>query len=248
MMNALHPEFRQHADALLEMIEYAKAETPEPEKLWELIEQDDSWHAAYSWAMTYLVNNRVAGLGGSAYGVPFLHPEVCSKLVAEAVRLGEVHGHRPNLEEDSPYQIPEIVVKHVAPELHEELAGLIEYLNIWFMLIYQVAPTSISSIQFAKYEPNGTAHGNWHHDRDSSFTAVVSLAPELFTGGGTDLRLSPTEFYSVAPLPPGFALIMNGKQLHHRGRAVESGVRHLLVFWLDSCADSVSISQTATVE
>lgn len=250
MLDSLHPDFRSHAPVLLEMIEYAKANQPEPEKLAEMIEEDAEWLASWNWAHNLLCSSRVTGLGGSAFAVPFLHPEVCANLVDEAVLLGERHGHRPNPEEGSPYQIPEIVVKHVAPELHDKLAELIPYLNIWFMLIYQVTPQSISSIQFAKYEPTGTAHGNWHHDRDSDFTAVVSLAPQLCKGGGTDIRLNAVEHVSVDPLPAGYALVLNGKQILHRGRSVTEGVRHLLVYWLDSsCADdSVSISQTPNVE
>lgn len=239
MIRSLHPELLKHAPALMEIIRCAKEVTDDPEKLAELIEEDHEWLEAYQWAIGTLTANRVTGLAGSAYAVPFLHPDVCANLVAEAVRMGEERGFVPNPEEEGPYQIPEIVVNHADPALHDHLAGLIDYLNIWFLLIYQIVPNSISSIQFAKYEPNGTAHGNWHHDRDSDFTAVVSLAPDLFEGGGTDIRLSPTLHHSVPPLPAGYALIMNGKQILHRGRAVTEGTRHLLVYWLDSHAESV---------
>lgn len=250
MHEALHPEFREHAGVLLEIIEYARAHNPQTEELAALIQEDAEWLASWNWAHNRLCSDRVTGLSGSAFAVPFLHPAVCANLVAEAVVLSAAHGHKPNLDEDSPYQIPEIVLKHVAPELHDRLADLIPYLNIWFMLIYQTGPQSISSIQFAKYEPNDTAHGNWHHDKDSDFTAVVSLEPELCKGGGTDIRVNAAEYASINPLPAGYALIMNGKQIMHRGRSVEEGVRHLLVFWLDSALrdDSVSIKQTPTIE
>lgn len=233
MMNSLHPDFRRHAPALIEIIECAKDLRPEPEKLDELICEDDDWKAAYQWALAVLTENRVTGLGGSVFAVPLLHPDVCRNLVGEAMRLGEQYGHRPNLEEEGPYQIPEIVVEHADKELHAELVKLIRYLNVWFMLIYQMEPASISSIQFAKYEPSGTGHGNWHNDRDSSFTAVVSLAPDLFDGGGTDIMLSPVDYFSIPALPAGYALILNGKQIRHRGRQVTAGERHLLVYWLD---------------
>ncbi|NTE96723.1 hypothetical protein [Agrobacterium tumefaciens] len=248
MIQNLHPDFRPHAQALLEILAYAKANNPEPEALVEWIGQDESRHHSWMWADSMLKLNRVMALGGSAFAVPFLDPDVCEGLVDHSVELGVQHGHRPNLEENPAYQIPEIVVKHVAPSLHDLLAHWGDFLNIWFMLIWQCEPSHISSIQFAKYEPNGTAHGNWHHDQDSPFTAVVSLAPELFEGGGTDIRLTATEYCSIPPLPPGYALILNGQQLMHRGRAVTSGVRHLLVYWLSHCAPSVSISQTSSVE
>lgn len=234
MNESLHPDFARYAGTLLEIIEVAKDINPSPETLAELIKEDDEWNEAYGWAHGVLMSNRVTGLGGSAFAVPFLHPSVCKNLVNAAEQLGEIHGHQPNPIEEGPYQIPEIVIKHVDQPLHDALADMIKYLNLWFMLIYQVEPNSISSIQFAKYEPDGTAHGNWHHDRTSDFTAVVSLNPDDFTGGGTDIRLSPTDYHSIPPLPQGYALLLNGKQVHHHGRAVEQGARHLLVFWLDS--------------
>lgn len=243
MMIRLHPELRQHLPALLEILSYAYEAKPEPDELADQIAGIAEWMDAYSWAMGYLTNNRVTAFGGAAYGVPLLDPAYCAHLVSESERLGAERGYVPNPDEDSPYQIPELVLSHVAPGLHEDIADLLPALNAWFTLIYQVVPERISSIQFAKYEPNGTAHGNWHHDKDSPFTAVVSLAPELFTGGGTDIRTTPTSFVSIDPLPAGFALVMNGQQIMHRGRAVESGVRHLLVLWL-AAGESVAISQT----
>jgi len=237
-MHFLHPEFARYAQALMDLTEYARDNNCSPEQLDEIVSESSDWSEAFAWAMSVLMNNRVTGLAGSAFGVPFLNPDICAKFVTEAVRLGDEYGHTPNPDEEPAYQIPEIVLKHVAPDIHEKVSDLVQYLNIWFMLIYQTTPKSISSIQFAKYEPDGTGNGNWHIDEDSDFTAVVSLAPEMFEGGGTDIMVSPVEYMSVPPLPAGYALLMNGKQIRHRGRQVTSGVRHLLVFWLDSLDDS----------
>ncbi|QRE00634.1 hypothetical protein [Pseudomonas phage Itty13] len=247
MIHRLHPDLRTHLPALLEIITCAKEVTDDPERLTELIEEDSDWLAAWTWARDLLLSNRVTGLAGSAFGLPLLDPAYCDELVAHAERLGKEVGHRPNPEEESPYQIPELVLAHVAPELHAEVVELISFLNVWFLLIYQIEARGIASIQFAKYEPNGTAHGNWHHDRDSDLTAVVSLAPELHLGGGTDVRMSPVDYLSVPPLPKGYALVFDGKHIQHRGRAVEAGVRHLLVFWL-TAAGNVPVSETAQVE
>lgn len=247
MIHKLHPLLRQHLPVLLEIITYAKEVSDDPDTLMGLIDEDAEWAEAYTWARDLLLSNRVTGLGGSAFGVPLLDPEYCDELVAHAERLGEEVGHQPNPEEDSPYQIPELVLAHIAPELHAEVAGLIEHLNVWFLLIFQLEARGIASIQFAKYEPNGTAHGNWHHDRDSDLTAVVSLAPERHEGGGTDVRMSAVDYMSVDPLPKGWALVFDGKHIQHRGRSVASGVRHLLVFWL-TAAGGVSISETKSVE
>lgn len=228
----LHPELRQHLPILREIIAHAQSIDGDVELLATAIDENQTWSESYGWAMTLLVNNRVTGLGGSAFGVPFLSPEFCDALMSRVPELE--HARQPNVEEDGPYQIPEIVLKHAAPDLHDAMVELAKCLDAWFMLIYQVCPNSVSSIQLAKYAPSDTPHGNWHHDKDSDFTAVVSLNPEDFEGGGTDIRLNATDYHSVPPLPKGYALIMNGKQVMHRGRGVTKGERHLLVFWLDS--------------
>lgn len=230
----LHPELRQHLAALREIILCAKEVSDDPERLMGFIEEDPEWTAAYVWARDLLLQNRVTGLGGSVYGVPFLDPAYCDRLVNTAERLGKEVGHKPNPDEDAPYQIPELVLKHVDRALYDDMAKLVEALNVWFLLIYQTEARSVASIQFAKYMPNGTAHGNWHHDRDSDLSAVVSLAPELCVGGGTDVRMSAVDYFSVDQLPKGYALLFAGKHIQHRGRAVEDGVRHLLVFWLET--------------
>ena len=238
MNDFLHPEFAPHAKNLMEIIRWAQAANPEPEEMLECIARDDKWNASYGWAMELLMQNRVACLGGFAYGVPMFSATACTGLLQTAQKMGEKHGFTPNHEEAESEQIPEIVVKHYDESAYGELVGSIEYMNVWFLLIYHTIPKSVSSIQFTKYEPSETPRGNWHHDLDSDFTAVVSLAPELFEGGGTDLRLTPTSYFSLDKLPKGYALLFNGKQIQHRGRAVTSGVRHLLTFWLDSAPES----------
>lgn len=247
MIRRLHPDLREHLPALLEIITCAKEVTDDPERLSELIEEDEEWLAAWAWARDLLLANRVTGLSGSVFGVPLLDPAYCDELVGHAERLGGEVGHEPNPTEGAAYQIPELVLSRVAPDLYAEVQQLLPFLNVWFLLVYQLEVGGVSSIQFAKYEPNGTPHGNWHHDRDSDLTAVVSLAPELHLGGGTDIRLSPVDYVPVAPLPKGWALVFDGKHVQHRGRAVDAGVRHLLVFWL-TAPQHVPVSQTARVE
>ncbi|MBB76597.1 MAG: hypothetical protein CMJ75_18990 [Planctomycetaceae bacterium] len=232
MKQMLHPDLREHIDALLEVCAYGREHNPEPEALLTAISTNQDWLNAYEWANGIVLNNRVAGLAGNAFAVPFLSEKICDALVRESLKLGAEHGYKPNTEEESPYQIPEIVIKHVDPELFDQLYQTLRYLEVWFLLIYHTSPTDVASIQFARYEEGFTDHGNWHHDRDSDFTAVVSLNPGEFEGGGTDIRLTATSYYSVPPLPKGYALILNGKQIHHRGRRVNKGIRHLLVYWL----------------
>ncbi|ARV77145.1 hypothetical protein SKUL_46 [Pseudomonas phage Skulduggery] len=234
MLKLLHPEFAYHAPRLLEIIAAARELNPEPDQLAALIDEDEQWLESYGWAMTIIGTQRVTTSAGCVYAVPFLNEGACDALVQLAARLEAEHGYRPNAAEERDYQIPEIVVKHYDKGAYAELRGLLEYLNIWFQFVYYTAPNFITSIQFTKYEPSDTPRGNWHHDRDSDFTAVVSLAPELHEGGGTDVRLTPTAAHRVPKLPKGFALLFNGKQVQHRGAPVESGTRHLLTFWLDS--------------
>lgn len=238
MKHLLHPEFAIHADTLLEIISTASATSPEPEALAELIKEDADWLASWTWAMNIVSNNRVVGLSGCAYGVPFLNEQAADALVGLAVKMGDKVGFTPNEEEEKPYQIPEIVIGHFSEDCHAKVRDLIKYLNIWFALIYGNTPRSISSIQFTKYEPSDTAGGNWHFDEESDFTAVVSLAPELYQGGGTDIKITPTDYHHIPGLYKGFALVFNGKMMAHRGAKVDSGVRHLLTYWLSSSVDT----------
>ena len=231
---ALHPEFRKYVTALEDIIDMAQTLTPSPEDLRAFIDEDEEWKEAWSWALSVLENNRVSCLGGNAYGVPFLHPDVARNLMIQGIAMGEEHGWKPNDEEEEPYQIPEIVVSHYNQRFHDLLAAQAKYLDIWHLILYQTIPEKTTSIQFTKYDAEETDHGNWHHDKCSDFTAVVSLNPGDFVGGGTDLRVTPVEFLTVPPLPAGFALLLNGKQLQHRGRKVEQGTRYLLTFWMES--------------
>lgn len=234
LKQSLHPEFLLHVDALKELIDWASSERPEPEDLAEAIKANPDWYASYTWAMSHLAQSRIDGLAGCIYSVPFLSPEFCGSLISQSEVLAVNGGWRTNDCEPKPYQIPEIVIRKRDPALHELLEGLIPFLNLWFALVYQAVPQSVSSIQFTKYSTADIAGGNWHHDLDSDFTAVISLAPSMYEGGGTDVRITPIHYIRVPPLKPGYAMIFNGKQILHRGCPVTSGSRYLLTYWLDS--------------
>lgn len=234
LKQSLHPEFLAHVDGLQGLISWATEERPEPEDLAEAILANERWQESYEWAMATLMQGRIDGLAGCVYSVPFLSPDFCGSLISQSEILAVNGGWRTNEGEERPYQIPEIVVSQRDQLLHDALESLIPFLNAWFALIYHTVPQSINSIQFTKYTPNDIAGGNWHHDLDSDFTAVVSLAPSMFEGGGTDVRISPIHYIRVPPLKPGYAMIFNGKQIQHRGCPVTSGSRYLLTYWLDS--------------
>lgn len=231
MIDKLHPDLRPYAQALLDMTTWAIETGPDTDQLHAALHENLPWSEAYRWANGHL-DNPTRARGGNLFAVPFLAPCYCLQLIDRAEALGVTVGYKPNPVEETPYQIPEIVLRHVDANFHNELADLLQVLGIWFTLIYQNRPCTIGSIQFAKYEPHGTSHGNWHYDADSSYTAVVSLDPNRFQGGGTDVLVDPTRFVCIDPLPAGYALIFNGQQIRHRGRAVTRGTRHLLVYWL----------------
>jgi predicted 2-oxoglutarate/Fe(II)-dependent dioxygenase YbiX len=84
----------------------------------------------------------------------------------------------------------------------------------------------------AKYTPEGTKQTQWHHDADSNMTGLINLAPELYTGGGTDIRTTLLTYDHIPSIPKGHALVFNGNMLLHRGAPVETGERYLLVFWV----------------
>lgn len=230
----LHPELSEHVEALSEMVKAAEEIRPDPDGLGELIRSNRKWADAYAWGMRALYGQRLEALGGAVHCVPFLHPEVCKNLIGMAEDLAKDGGWRKNECEPGPYQIPEIVVAQRDPAMYEVLKHLAGYLNLYYALIYQAIPQRIASIQFTKYSKADTSGGDWHHDLDSDYTAVVSLAPEKFRGGGTDIRLTPTSYCTVTPLPSGYALLFNGRHVHHRGRPVTSGDRYLLTFWQSS--------------
>ena len=216
----IHPELRQRLGALrryagiLQARRYAIKRVPR--ECSEALDWLDSLH-----------------LGNGAYAVPFLSPFYCDTLLAELGRAeSEGVAYTTNELEERAFQIPEFTTQDQCPTLYRALrelhAGALG--AVWHLLTGQHAE-KYCSIQFAKYNPRGIAHGNWHHDADSDQTTVVSLAPELYTGGGTDLRLGARSFTHVPKLPKGHALLFNGKATLHRGCRVNTGVRDLLVYW-----------------
>lgn len=230
----IHKELRKHAHPLMTLISECSERIPGPDEIAARIESDVELALAYNWAMTTLSENHVVGYGGPVYMVPLLDPGACLGLIDQAEALAAHGGWKRNACEQERYQIPEIVVSERCQATHEMLEAFIPYLNIWHALICQAVPNVIGSIQFTKYSGEDCAAGEWHHDVDSDFTAVVSLAPSMYHGGGTDVRISATKSIRVPPLPAGHAMLFNGQKIHHRGALVESGVRYLLTYWLSS--------------
>lgn len=187
-------------------------------------EADDIWQRMGMKRMP-LVNH------GGYYTCPVLSPEVCASLV----NFGDIVGFKVNDSEESAYQIPELIIRDHSPDLDASLRAVGREL-LWpiFELITGARPNHFSSIQLARYGEGDIRSTGWHQDEDSEATVVVSLAPNLHTGGGTALRpagiLGPVAV--LPPLPTGHALIFNGRHTLHRGLPLVSGQRNLLVYWM----------------
>lgn len=164
--------------------------------------------------------------------VPFLTEEACDTLLT----LTNEMPREPNLDEEAPYRINELVL-HPDWPVYEHLAQKAKD-HIWplFELLYGNQPNQLESIQFARYGGEGPTGTDWHVDQDSEATCVVALTdPALIEGSGTEV-LSSGAFWKpvvVPPLPKGWALLFNGRTALHRGLEVPAGAtRDLLVYWM----------------
>ena len=162
------------------------------------------------------------------YTVPFFSEKFCNILLDEMKNLEAYFGFNPNPEEDNLRQIPEITFQDNCPQIFQSLMQTIYtignpiFLNIWNRHV------DSGGIQIAKYNLKDKKQGAWHHDASADISMVVPLNTGKYKGGGTEFLKRGT----VEPLPTGHALIFPSFTHMHRGLAVESGDRYLLVFWL----------------
>jgi len=163
------------------------------------------------------------------YTVPLFRRQWC-KMMVEEIKLMEDHvAFKPNDDEDELRQIPEIVLRDHCPELYSRMWFVVQtVLNPIFLSLYQRDCFDISSVQIANYNPKDKQKGAWHHDESADISVVVPLNTGGYVGGGTEFHNHGT----LKPLPSGHALIFPSFTNLHRGLAVESGDRYLLVFWL----------------
>lgn len=171
--------------------------------------------------------------GPMIFSAPVMDEYECDDLMAYA----DTHrsSFAVNPEEETPYQVEELVLRYQAPALFAKFLNLMdERITPLFQVMTGHTPGKASSIQLARYTPNATAQSDWHVDEQSEMSCVVSLAPERHMGGGTYLRpYGPAGNTIFVPaLKKGHALFFNGKYVHHRGAEVRTGERNLLVFWL----------------
>ena len=162
------------------------------------------------------------------YTVPFFSEKFCEILLDEMQHLESYFGFKPNPEEDNLRQIPEITFQDNCPQIFQSVMQTIYtignpiFLNIWNRHV------DSGGIQIANYNLKDKKQGAWHHDASADISMVVPLNTGKYKGGGTEFLKRGT----VEPLPTGHALIFPSFTHMHRGLAVESGDRYLLVFWL----------------
>lgn len=170
------------------------------------------------------------GFEGSTgvYSFPFLRPEYVEDLLNEIAAMS----FEVNEEEDALVQIPEITLQDNCRSLHDCLHSLFQYaVKPLAAILYGLEPAYMQSIQFAQYTPENTAHGHWHHDKDSDITLVVALT-DHHEGGGTMVKPQGLgEAFEVPQLPVGHAMLFQGSRMLHYGLPVTEGARNLLVFW-----------------
>lgn len=165
------------------------------------------------------------------YTIPVFSEKFCVLLRDEINNIGE--NFIPNDDEDELRQIPEFVLQDQSPELYASFMTIVKnvfnpiFLSLWNRHVDD------GGIQIAKYNPAGKQKGAWHHDMSGDITVVVPLNTGDYLGGGTEFAGRGI----VPPLPSGNALIFPSFTHLHRGLAVESGDRYLLVFWLTSPKD-----------
>ncbi|WP_435634326.1 hypothetical protein ACSC9U_18300 [Pseudomonas solani] len=226
-----HPELAAHIQTLKAMGEASEERNG---LTWaDLVDGPDAWMSSLDALVTeYSARGKRMGLMhrqiSGVYSIPFLHPGYCEKLLTEIAAMS----FEVNPDEAAEVQIPEITLGDNCPALHSCLHGLFNnVVNPLTRVLYQLEQTKMTSIQFAQYRPDNTAHGNWHHDRDSDITLVVALS-DFHEGGGTMVKPQGLgEPFVVPQLPQGHAMLFQGSRTLHKGLPVTEGARNLLVFW-----------------
>ena len=168
------------------------------------------------------------------YTLPLFSKKFCEVLLDEVKHMEQTINFRPNPDEDTLRQIPEIVFNEHCPELFDSLMTVVEnvvnpiFLNIWNRHV------TTGNIQIANYNLKDKKQGAWHHDASADISMVVPLNTGEYEGGGTEFFKRGT----IYPLPIGNAMLFPSFTHMHRGLPVQSGDRYLLVFWLKSSAEN----------
>ena len=219
----LHPELDLHIEGIVDLVARLDKTGHVIPNIFDLNDNEGD-------ALLWFLNLPRYG-NEDAISAPILHPDICDELIQYIAEHEDQF--KANDEEETEYQIPELVLSSTNPALFKSLLTFAKNsLFLLYNLYWGKHPHTVESIQLAKYTASGIKKTEWHHDANSNMTAVINLAPELYTGGGTDIRTSILRYEHIKPVPKGHALIFNGNSLLHRGAKMESGDRNLLVFWI----------------
>jgi len=175
------------------------------------------------------VHKHIKKIHPDIYRIPLFRRKFCKMMLNEIGYMNKHFSFEPNEHEDELRQIPEIVLKETCPEIYRNMWFVVQtVLNPIFMALWQRQCSSVSSVQIANYNLVDKKQGAWHHDESADMTVVVPLNTGKYKGGGTEFH----NYGVVNPIPTGHALIFPSFTNLHRGLAVDSGDRYLLVFWL----------------
>ena len=217
----LHPALRQHIPGIAALAEIGQMMDWDVDAMLAYTTKHVHVLAAWRW----LTSRQVAP---GVFDIPYYSAEFCDRLLLE---LQDKEFARNEME-DVNFQIEELVLGNELPDLFETCETLFAVaMQPVLALLFSQDDSDLTSIQAAKYNPEEVSHGNWHFDQDSDHTVVVSLNPNDFKGGGTELRTGPFTVQYIPPLPKGHALLFMGRTTLHRGLYVEEGDRMLLVHW-----------------
>lgn len=199
---------------------------PEEVKAW--LKTNPVMENEYNAQIHRMRQSAIYAMGGPIYQVPVASKEYCNRLITKIAK----YDFSVNPAEEPQFQIDEAMLPAVDPEayamFYKEVAPV---LNAYCLMMNSCNIKDVETVQVAKYKPDRIKETAWHHDEVSDFTAVISLNPSEYEGGGTAMRMTPSEFIEVPPLPKGHALIFNGRSVQHRGLEVIRGERLLLVCW-----------------
>lgn len=170
----------------------------------------------------------VKHLGSGIYTFPLFSKSFCKNLLKTAAK----YPYSVNEQENAEYQMNELIIDDYDSNAYNKLRSIFEAKLLPLIKCFHFTnDLEVKSIQLAKYNKDSIGEGNWHIDRDSTNTIVVSLSDD-FTGGGTVIKPYADEPEIVIPkLPVGHAILFNGNMFYHKGLPVTSGTRDILVYW-----------------
>ncbi len=197
---------------------------------WKMIPEDDR-----DWLCRSIEAARIPTICAPAFVLPVLSSQACQELIQRS----HAYDWTENEDEAEAYRMPEVVLQHVDPACDGEVKrAMFAGLAPWLIGIWGRLPDTYASVQLARYSPDERQQGNYHIDDDADYTAVIALNND-FQGGGTAIVDGMVGEWTIPPVPPGFALVFDGKRTLHKGLPVTQGTRYLLTVWAENDPQSL---------